>query len=97
MKISEDELIKLAKLSMIEISSEEKDDFLKQMNKIMEYIDKINELDTSDVKPTNHIFELKNVFREDKVQESIDPDELKKMVPDSDYKDGYIVVPKIIE
>ena len=95
MKISEDEMIKIAKLAMLEISPDEKDDFLKQANRIIEYIDKINELETSDVEPAGHIFELKNVFREDKVQQSIDSNELKKIVPD--YKDGYIVVPKIIE
>jgi aspartyl-tRNA(Asn)/glutamyl-tRNA(Gln) amidotransferase subunit C len=95
MKIDEAEMTKTAKLAMIEISSEEKDDFLKQMNNIIEYIDKINELDTSNVEPTDHIFELKNVFREDKVGQSIDPNEFKKIVPDS--KDAYIVVPKIIE
>ncbi|MCL2156343.1 MAG: Asp-tRNA(Asn)/Glu-tRNA(Gln) amidotransferase subunit GatC [Leptospirales bacterium] len=95
MKISEDEMIKIAKLAMLEISPDEKDDFLNQANRIVEYIDKINELDTSNVEPTVHIFELKNVFREDKVRQSIDSNELKKIVPD--YKDGYIVVPKIIE
>ena len=95
MKITEEEMIKIAKLAMIEISSEEKDEFLKQLNSSMEYIDKINELDTSNVEPTNQIFELKNVFREDKIQPSIDSDEFKKIVPD--YKDGYIVVPKILE
>ena len=95
MKISEDEINKIAKLAMIEISSEEKTDFLKQVNNIIEYIDKINTLDTSNVEATEHIFELKNVFREDKVGQSIDSNELKKIVPD--YKDGYIVVPKIIE
>ena len=95
MKINEDEMIKIAKLAMIEISSEEKADFLKQMNNIIEYTDKINQLDISNVEPTEHIFELKNVFREDKVGQSIEPNELKKIVPD--YKDGYIVVPKIIE
>ena len=95
MKISEDEMIKIAKLAMLEISPDEKDDFLKQVNSIAEYIDKINELDTTNVEPTVHIFELKNVFREDKIQQSIDSNELKKIVPD--YKDNYIVVPKIIE
>ncbi|MCL1834369.1 MAG: Asp-tRNA(Asn)/Glu-tRNA(Gln) amidotransferase subunit GatC [Leptospirales bacterium] len=95
MKINENEMIKFAKLAKIEISSGEKDDFLKQMNAIMEHIDKINELDTSNVKPADNIFELKNVFREDIVRQSIDPNELKKIV--TDYKDGYVVVPKIIE
>ena len=95
MKINEDEMLKIAKLAMIEISSNEKDDFLKQINNIVEYIDKINTLDTSNIEPTEHIFELKNVLREDNVWQSIDPNELKKIVPD--YKDGYIVVPKIIE
>jgi aspartyl-tRNA(Asn)/glutamyl-tRNA(Gln) amidotransferase subunit C len=95
MKISENEMIKISKLAMIEISPEEKDDFLKQVNNIVEYIDKINTLDTSNVEATEYIFELKNVFREDKLGQSIDSNELKKIVPD--YKDGYIVVPKIIE
>jgi aspartyl-tRNA(Asn)/glutamyl-tRNA(Gln) amidotransferase subunit C len=95
MRIKEDEMIKIAKLAKIEISSEEKDDFLKQVNEIIEYVDKINELDTSNVDPTIHLFELKNVVREEKVEKSIEPNELKKIVPD--YKDGYIVVPKIIE
>jgi aspartyl-tRNA(Asn)/glutamyl-tRNA(Gln) amidotransferase subunit C len=95
MKINEDEMIKIAKLAMLEIAPEEKDDFLKQVNNIIEYIDKINTLDTSNVEPAEYIFELKNIFREDKPQQSIDSNELKKIVPD--YKDGYIVVPKIIE
>jgi aspartyl-tRNA(Asn)/glutamyl-tRNA(Gln) amidotransferase subunit C len=94
-KISEDEMIRFAKLAMLERAPDEKDDFLKQMNRIVEYIDKINEIDTSDAEPTTQVFELKNVLREDKVQQSIDSNELKKIVPD--YKDGYIVVPKIIE
>jgi aspartyl-tRNA(Asn)/glutamyl-tRNA(Gln) amidotransferase subunit C len=95
MKISETEMNKISKLAMVEISPEEKDDFLKKINEIIEYIDKINDIDTSNIEPTIHIFETKNIFRKDEVQQSIDSDELKKIVPD--YKDGYIVVPKIIE
>jgi len=95
MKIKESDIIKVAKLARLDLSPEEKDEFSRQLSGIIEYVEKINELDTSAVEAADHIVELNNVFRKDVVKNSIKRDELEKIAPD--FKDGYIVVPKIIE
>ena len=95
MKIEENDIIKVAKLARLDLSPEEKDEFSKQLSGIIEYVEKINELDTSTVEAADHIVELNNVFRKDVVKKSIERHELEKIAPD--FQDGYIVVPKIIE
>ena len=95
MKINENNIQKVAKLARLELSGEESEEFSRQLNDIIEYVEKINELDTSDVKPADHIIELSNVFREDTVQKSIETSEIEKMAPS--FRNGHIVVPRIIE
>jgi len=95
MKINENDIQKVAKLARLELNQGEREEFSRQLNDIIEYVEKINELDTSGIKPADHIVELNNVVRADVVQKSIDVAELEKMVPS--FRDGHIVVPKIIE
>ena len=95
MKINENDIIKVAKLARLELSPDERDEFSRQLNGIIGYVEKINELDTSGVEPADHIVDIKNVFRKDVVLKSIDRGELEKIAPD--FRDGHIVVPKIIE
>ena len=95
MKIDESDIIKVAKLARLDLSPEEKDEFSRQLSGIIEYVEKINELDTSAVNAADHIVELNNVFRKDVVKKSIERHELEKIAPD--FQNGYIVVPKIIE
>lgn len=95
MKIEESDIIKVAKLARLDLSAAEKDEFSRQLSGIIEYVEKINELDTSTVEAADHIVELNNVFRKDEVKKSIERHELEKIAPQ--YKDGYVVVPKIIE
>ncbi|HNX23320.1 MAG TPA: Asp-tRNA(Asn)/Glu-tRNA(Gln) amidotransferase subunit GatC [Spirochaetota bacterium] len=95
MKIEEIDIIKVAKLARLDLSPEEKDEYSRQLSGIIEYVEKINELDTSMVEAADHIVELNNVFRKDAVKNSIDRSELEKIAPD--FKEGYIIVPKIIE
>ena len=95
MKIKESDISKVAKLSRLDLSPEEKDEFSRQLSGIIEYVEKINELDTATVEAADHIVELNNVFRKDVVKNSIERSELEKIAPD--FKEGYIVVPKIIE
>jgi len=95
MKIQEMDIVKVAKLARLDLTSEEKDEFSRQLSGIIEYVEKINELDTSMVDAADHIVELNNVFRKDIVKKSLDRNELEIIAPD--FKDGYIVVPKIIE
>ena len=84
-----------AELSSLYVSDEEKKQYAAQLSQIISYVEKINKLDTSNVEPTDHIAELKNVFRADTVLPSIDPEAIKAIAPEFDR--GHIVVPKIID
>ena len=65
------------------------------MGKMLDYIDKLNELDTSSVEPMSHVFPVSNVFREDVVTNGDDRDNILKNAPEE--RDGAFVVPKTIE
>ena len=84
-----------AELSSLYVSDEEKKQYAAQLSQIISYVEKINKLDTSNVEPTDHIAELKNVFRTDTVLPSIDPEAIRAIAPEFDR--GHIVVPKIID
>jgi aspartyl-tRNA(Asn)/glutamyl-tRNA(Gln) amidotransferase subunit C len=95
MKIDEKEIVKVARLARLDLSGAEKAEFSKQLNDIIEYVEKISELDTSEVKPADHIADLNNVTREDLVKESLQSSDLEKIAPR--FEKGHIVVPRIIE
>lgn len=95
MTIDRQQILKVAELARLELTEEEKTEFSLQLTEIINYVEKINELNTENIQPTDHIVELKNVFREDKVHKSIDRAEIEKIAPE--YSDGHIVVPIIIE
>jgi aspartyl-tRNA(Asn)/glutamyl-tRNA(Gln) amidotransferase subunit C len=59
----------LSKLARIELKEEEKKKFEKELLKILEYIEKLNEVNTENVLPTYHVLPVKNVFRDDIVEE----------------------------
>ena len=80
-----DEIEILAKLHLTEDEKEKSRQDLQQM---LDYVDMLNQLDTSDVEPLTHIFPIKNVFREDVVLESTPKEELLKNAPKE--KDGQI-------
>ncbi|MCK4248259.1 MAG: Asp-tRNA(Asn)/Glu-tRNA(Gln) amidotransferase subunit GatC [Candidatus Omnitrophica bacterium] len=84
-----------AKLARIDLSAEEKELFAQQLDRILEYINKLNEVDTSGVEPTTHVLPLKNVYREDKVQDSLPVDKALQNAPE---KEGdFFKVPQVIE
>ena len=94
--LSKEEIEHLARLALIKLSEEEKEKFSQQLNDILDYFQKLNELDTSNVEPTRHIIdELKNVFREDIPGESLTQEEALKNA--SEKKDGYFKAPRIIK
>jgi len=95
MKISVNEVEKVAGLARLSFTDEEKELFAKQLSGILDYIEKLNELDTSDVEPTSHVLPIKNVFREDVVKPSSAPDEILANAPDR--SGDFYRVPKIIE
>ena len=65
------------------------------MCRMLEYIDRLNELDTSDVQPMSHIFPVSNVFREDIVTNGDDREDILANGPE--VKDGAFKVPKTVE
>ena len=71
-----DEIEILAKLHL---TDEEKEKSRNDLQQMLDYVDMLNKLDTSDVEPLTHIFPIKNVFREDVVLESTPREELMKM------------------
>ena len=78
-----------------ELSDEEKEQAKKDMANMLDYIDTLNELDTSGVEPMSHVFPVNNVFREDVVTNEDDRDEILANAPEA--KDGAFVVPKTFD
>ena len=85
----------IALLARLELSEEEKDLFSKQLGSIIQYIEKLNELDSGSVEPTAHVLPLHNVFREDEVQPSLPREMALQNAPERNEQ--FYRVPKIIE
>lgn len=83
-------------LARLELTEEEKGLFSKQLSSILEYINKLNELNTEGVEETSHVIPVKNVFREDESRLSLPKDRALQNAPNKTTDDFY-KVPKIIE
>jgi aspartyl-tRNA(Asn)/glutamyl-tRNA(Gln) amidotransferase subunit C len=92
MKISIEHLSRLCRLS---VSDDEKILFANQIDSILNYMDKLNELDTGNVEPTSHVILLSNVVREDLPRDSLNRQDALMNAPDK--TDKFYRVPKIIE
>jgi aspartyl-tRNA(Asn)/glutamyl-tRNA(Gln) amidotransferase subunit C len=95
MKISREEVENVAVLARLELTGEEKDVFTGQMDAILAYVDKLNELDTSGVIPTAHAVPMENAFRDDEARPAIGVDSALANAPER--VDGFFRVPKVIE
>lgn len=82
-------------LAKLELSAEEKEQAKSDMGRMLDYIDKLGELDTADVEPMSHVFPVENVFREDVVTNGDERERLLSNAPQE--KDGMFVVPKTFE
>lgn len=85
----------VALLARLKLTDEETKLFSRQVGGIIEYIDKLNELDVKDIEPTAHVLQVKNVFREDKARPSLPREKALQNAPESN--DNFYRVPKIIE
>ena len=85
----------LEKLGRIRLTEEEKVAAEKDLQDILTYIDKLNELDTDGIEPASHSFPVANVMRDDIVTNKADTENILRNAPDS--KDGCFVVPKTVE
>ena len=89
-KIDIQKIAKLARLKLTEIESDKLDGYLEQ---VVDYIDQLNQLDTSNVQPTSHVLPVHNVFRDDEGSKSKNIDYLTE-APSKNK--GHYQVPKII-
>ena len=94
-KISKDEVAYVAHLARLSFSEEETGKFTSQLNDILLYMDKLNEVDTNGVEPVTHAIARKNAFREDAVGASLPPEASLANAPDA--RGGCFQVPKVIE
>lgn len=95
MRITLETVEYVAGLARLNLSEEEKEMMTSQMGDILGYMEKLNDLDTTGVKPLEHVEHLSNVFREDIVEESFDIDKILANAPDKDA--GAFRVPKIVD
>ena len=93
--ISDETIEYVGILAKLELSPEEKEAARKDMAEMLDYIDMLNNLDTSGVEPMSHIFPVNNVFREDVVEIGDSREEILANAPA--VKDGSFKVPKTVE
>ena len=93
--ISDETIEYVGILAKLELSAEEKEEAKADMGRMLDYIDKLNELDTSGVEPMSHVFPVQNVFREDVVTNEDDSENMLKNAPAE--RDNMYEVPKTVE
>ncbi len=94
MSISKDKVTYVAKLARIHLDEENLDHFTAQLDKILAYMEKLNQLNTDDTAQTSHVMGLRNVFRADSTAPSLPNEEALKNAPEQE--NGHFKVPKII-
>ncbi|MEO6814076.1 MAG: Asp-tRNA(Asn)/Glu-tRNA(Gln) amidotransferase subunit GatC, partial [Ginsengibacter sp.] len=86
---------KLANLSRLELKEDEKEEMKIELEKMIGFIDKLNELDTTGVKPLLHMSDNLNIFRKDEVSGQISKEDVFRNAPLHD--DNFFKVPKVIK
>lgn len=85
----------VANLARLALTDAEKAQFTDQLNAILKYAEKLNELDTDNVEPTTHVLPITNVLRDDENRESLPIEKVLLNAPDEE--DGQIKVPAVLE
>jgi aspartyl-tRNA(Asn)/glutamyl-tRNA(Gln) amidotransferase subunit C len=94
-KIDIEQVRQAAKLSRLDLSEAEILQFTGQLSAILEYVEKLNQLDTSKVEPLAHCLPINNCLREDKVKQSLGTEKTLANAPEGDGQ--FFIVPKILE
>ncbi len=93
--ISDETIEYVGILAKLELSAGEREQAKKDMGRMLDYIDKLNELDTKGIEPMPHVFPVDNVFREDVVTNGDDREQMLANAPQK--KDGTYMVPKTFD
>lgn len=95
MSISNNDVQHVAKLARLNLTAEEEQTLTGQLNAILKYAEKLNELDTEDIEPTTHVLHVSNVMREDETRESLSIEQVMRNAPEEE--DGQFKVPAVME
>ncbi len=94
MKITKDEILHVADLARLDLDEASIETFAGQIGKILQYVDKLNEVDTEGVRPTSHAISSTNAFREDELVPPLDRERALFNAPEKE--EGNFVVPKVV-
>ncbi len=94
-KIDQAQVRKVARLSRLELTDAEVEEFTDQLSAILDYVEKMNELDTDNVQPLAHCLPVSNVFRQDCVKQSLGTERTLANAPQRDGE--FFKVPKILD
>ncbi|MBA4542836.1 MULTISPECIES: Asp-tRNA(Asn)/Glu-tRNA(Gln) amidotransferase subunit GatC [Thermoactinomyces] len=95
MTISKEQVQKVAALARLKLTEQEADQYTVQLNNILQFAEKLNELETEQVEPTSHVLPMANVLREDEVVPSLPREKALANAPDQ--QDGMFRVPAVFE
>ena len=95
MEVNDELIDNLANLARLHFNQEEKENLKKDLQRMIEFVDKLNELDVSNTEPLLHMSDGVNVLREDEIKGSISREEALKNAPDTDGE--FFKVPKVIK
>jgi len=95
LKIDRKEVEHVAQLARLQFDDAQLEMFVHQLNTILEYFDKLQEIDTAEIEPTSHAVTMSNVFRDDVIEGFSDKDLLLTNAPSEEK--GCFKVPKVIE
>ena len=94
-EITVDDVEYAARLARLELTEDEKKSMTAQVRDILNYVAKLNELNTDDVEPTAHVLPIKNVWRPDQRTDSLKANDVLKIAPKT--HDGMLRVPRVLE
>lgn len=95
MPVTKKDVNYVADLARLQLSEEETESLVNDMNQILDYMTTLEELDTSEVEPLEHVIDLEYRLRDDKAKEPLSHDDALKNAPDADT--DYFRVPRVIE
>ena len=95
MSVTKEDVKYVADLAHLQLTEEESESLVSDMNQILDYMTTLEEVDTSDVEPLEHVIDLEYRLRDDKAGEPVDHEKALKNAPDADT--DYFRVPRVIE
>lgn len=95
MKVSEKDVLYIAELANLELTADERGRMVRDLNSILEHVERLNQLDTSGVEPMAQVMTSGSALREDETRPSLERGVVMKGAPESDG--AFFKVPKVIE